>query len=418
MPIKCSNCGHENPAGRPFCQLCGHRLASAPQPPDPQQNGSPVLNSELQRLQVELETAKKSEEHLRRSLSSTTGEMEALKRQVADAAKPAGEYEQKLHSAQQTEDQLRQSLAAHADEIETLRRQVAETDQPAAELQQKWKDAQEEIKRLTAKLAATPNAGGNTSKTSFATGKKILAGIAVVAVSLWGGFQLGGRFDPTNAHLQKEKELAAKWQGSEQQLQQLRPQLGEALAKLAQANAAITAKEQEMQNSGGKLSALQRQLASTQNSLTQKVGLEAQLRQQIQAESLRSSQFQQRAAQLQAQYLAAENARQQLLNNHPVLADRAVANYQGPAKGTVEFRIHVPNDKPYLIRLVDGRLAADPGVHVSASGDLPGIPCAIDLDGSGVYIQKTPNKNNWKLIWIRVQSKKQDLVAKINWTVF
>jgi hypothetical protein len=74
--MKCVNCGHENPPGRIYCELGGHKIADRPGPP-PNPNLQ-ELEDRIKQLQRELLVSEKEIENLQEQVNRVTQERNQL----------------------------------------------------------------------------------------------------------------------------------------------------------------------------------------------------------------------------------------------------------------------------------------------------------------------------------------------------
>src|ERR1700734_4524605 len=75
---KCSNCGHDNAAGRLFCQRCGYRIVARPQDA-PVKKEPPTPSPEPQPPPVSLQDAQAENQSLQQQLASIHEELNRLK---------------------------------------------------------------------------------------------------------------------------------------------------------------------------------------------------------------------------------------------------------------------------------------------------------------------------------------------------
>jgi uncharacterized Zn finger protein (UPF0148 family) len=77
MP-KCANCGHDNPSGKIFCEVCGHKVNRVEIPPEPTPEDLQVLQERVQTLQRDLLMREDEIKRLDQRLEEVTGERDKL----------------------------------------------------------------------------------------------------------------------------------------------------------------------------------------------------------------------------------------------------------------------------------------------------------------------------------------------------
>jgi hypothetical protein len=403
-PVKCHNCGCENPAEKAFCRQCGCTLAGSPvDAHTPNPDSQAAVDAVLADLSKKLELAAQAEARLQHRLALSEQNVASLKQQMEEAARKA-EVTFPLENSQEATEKdglikgLQGQLRAAEEAGESLRIQFAT----------KARQLEEAVaSRITP--GAIPSAKVRRST---------LAGAVVVLaiVSVWGGYRKGlGAQNPLA--LQRQQSLIAKSLKDGHDLQDLRAQLAATQQTADKAQHAadqlandLTAAKNELSAANGSTTQWQQKFNAKQAQLAQKIVEDRNRVQDIAA-------LNQKNAQLNLQLVEKSNqaaALQQVVDQHPFLS------YKGPREGVISLSGNFNKDKTILLTFENGKVtSSDSDLKWSLPAPLPGVPVVLQPRDESVLIHTSPSKETgWRTFKLRVDVKKGKMEPKIvGWKV-
>jgi predicted nucleic acid-binding Zn-ribbon protein len=397
MPsVNCPSCGRENPAGRPFCKFCGHRIATRPQD-EPGLDEKSASLGEAQRLQAALQAAQDENRNLHQQLSSMQEEFNKVKAPNASSSRDVEELNAKLKSEEA---------------------KSATLESQSARWEKKWRSAEEKLASFEKQMAAKakeikatfrPNSDLKSQPNHLL---KFIAGALIVMGSL-GGYAAGRHLQMKNDSKGTVKQLSTQETNSHEEINNLKLSLDSANKKVNQVDSdsklqadsanqkisdltnKLTAREGQQHTIETRLVSTQRELASTQAQLvaanTQEHSTEAALNQHIQ--------------QLEADVRSRDNEISTLRGRVASLSSTTT-----PHAGSLIWSGTVVGKR--RIEIKGG--VADYGTVIS--GALPRTPCTLTAsDPSRVQLKTRPApKNQWNQVSFDV-SGMGVVQARIDW---
>ena len=375
--IICPVCSRETADSRRYCLQCGSRLPliAPAQPPLEKLENLPDTTQQLKDLQQQLDGEKQEKTQLAARLAASQQEVHKLRLDLAAANKATDAAIKAIPLA---------AAGTSEVEVEDLRRQLDSLEQEKTKLQTEL-----------AKLRRASGDGYLANRMAL-----IAAGVALAAISAFGGFKYAQRWMSTSAQ-SNDQTISAELASDKAHIQQLQAQLDASRKNADELTGQASTKDQEVNDANAKLAAVTARLARAQrdanvaqSNLGQKTQSEKQAQEQLQIANQLN-----RDAAGNANQLA---ALQQLIQRHPEVT---IIRWEGVI------------NKPVTVMINQGKVSTDPSVSGSLNGELPGVCVEVQSLDKDVSIVKAPDADNsWADLSFRIQGSGH-VAGKLRWSL-